>query len=126
MLEAYRILRPDGHLLVSMFNPFSLLGIWRQIAKWAPNSAWRANFMSTLKLKDWLGLLGFDIIRVNHFGYHLSEKPLFEKYAKSLKIPFGAAYVVEASKNIIALTPIKPVWSSETEIVNNDLTEPTT
>lgn len=126
LLEAYRILRPDGHLIVSMLNPFSLLGMWRHLAKWGKNSAWKANFMSSVKLKDWLGLLGFDIMRVNHFGYYLPDSAMLERYGKDLKAPFGAAYVLEASKKVISLTPMKPVWSSDAKIVNNDLTEPTT
>lgn len=117
LLEAYRILRPDGHLIISMFNPLSLFGLWHPF---------NAKFMSSVKLKDWLGLLGFDIMQVNHFGYYVPELSWLERYSSRIKLPFGAAYVVEASKKIASLTPIKPVWSAETVIANNDVSEPTT
>jgi len=117
LLEAYRILRPDGHLIISMFNPLSLFGLWHPF---------KAKFMSSVKLKDWLGLLGFDIMQVNHFGYYIPELSLLERYGSRLKLPFGTAYVVEASKKVASLTPIKPIWSTDTEIVNNDASEPTT
>lgn len=130
--EAYRIMRPDGHILISMFNPFSIWGLWRNFAKFSGNSPWSANFMSLVRLKDWLALLGFDIMRVNHFGYCWPVKKCntvtletkAEYYGQKLEVPCGAAYVVEASKRVIAFTPIKPIWT-EPEIISDDLAEPT-
>ena len=131
--EAYRILRPDGHIVISMLNPFSIWGIWRNLAKWQHKMPWQGNFVSLIRLKDWLGLLGFDIMRVNHFGYcmpfnkkNFANISPIEKLGQRLELPFGAGYIVEASKRVIALSPIKPVWSSNSNIVSNDLTEPTT
>jgi SAM-dependent methyltransferase len=131
--EAYRILRPDGHLVVSLFNPLSSWGLWRLFAKYSGHSPWVANFMSLVKLKDWLALLGFDIMRVNHFGYYLpinkanytSELSAVERYGQKLEFPCGAAYVVEASKRVIPLCPIRPIWSVTPEIIASDLAEPT-
>lgn len=131
--EAYRVTRPDGHVLISMFNPLSLWGCWRRFAKWHGNAPWVANFMSLAQLKDWLALLGFDIMRVNHFGYYLpvnkaifaSELSAIEKYGQKYELPFGAAYVVEASKRVIPVTPIRPVWSTEPVAIVSDLAEPT-
>lgn len=131
--EAYRILRPDGHLVITLFNSLSCWGLWRMFAKWGGNAPWIANFMSLVKLKDWLALLGFDIMRVNHFGYYLpfnkanypAEISVFERYGQKIEVPCGAAYVVEASKRVIPVSPIRPVWSSKPEIIASDLAEPT-
>lgn len=131
--EAHRILRPDGHVIIAMFNPLSVWGLWRNLAKWHGKAPWVSNFMSLIKLKDWLALLGFDIMRVNHFGYNLPltnckfspELSWFEKYGQKLDLPCGAGYVIEASKRVIPLTPIRPVWSAEPEVIASNLVEPT-
>jgi SAM-dependent methyltransferase len=132
--EAYRILRPDGKLLISSFNVWSLWGLWRVFARLSPNGPWRANFMSLIKLKDWLALLGFDIMQVKNFGYGLplvfgcktKKVPSYEQYCQKLRLPFGAAFTIEATKRIIPLTQIKPVWLVEKEIAaHDDAAEPT-
>lgn len=131
--EVYRILRADGHLVISMFNPLSLWGAWRGVAKLRSKVPWRANFMSIVKLKDWLALLGFDIMQVHYFGFNLplnkqnygSKLSLVERYGQKIELPFGAAYVIEASKRVIPLTPVMPAWRTQPGIIEDDVTEPT-
>ncbi len=133
--EASRVLRADGHLIISMFNPFSMWGVWRSVAKLSHNVPWNANFISVVKLKDWLALLGFDIMRVNYFGFNLplnkchyvpNQKPSFlERCGQKFDLPIGGAYVIEASKRILPLTPITPAWHVKTGIIEDDVAEPT-
>ncbi len=130
--EAYRILRPDGHLLITAFNPLSLFGIWRMAARFSSPVPWRSNFMSIVRLKDWLALLGFDIMQVNNFGFLLpfnccdtSELSFLEAKGQRYELPFGAGYILEASKRVMPLTPIKPVWNAKPDVVSEDVTEPT-
>lgn len=131
--EANRILRADGHLVISMFNSYSMWGIWRSVAKMNSNIPWKANFMSIVKLKDWLALLGFDIMQVHYFGFNLplnksnysTKLSLFERYGQKVELPFGAGYLIEASKRVIPLTPITPAWRAEPGIIEDDVTEPT-
>lgn len=130
--EAQRILRADGHLLVSMFNPFSFWGAWRDIAKYGKNILWKSNFMSIVKLKDWLALLGFDIIRVNYFAFNLPlnktnyshNLSMLERYGQKYELPFGSAYIIEASKRVIPLTPVTSTWTAVQEL-DEDVIEPT-
>ena len=130
--EAYRILRADGHLIITMFNPLSVWGVWRSLARARGQAPWKANFMSIVKLKDWLALLGFDIMQVHYFGFNLplnksnfsSKLSLFEGYAQRVELPFGAAYLIEASKRVIPLTPVSPAWRAEPDLIE-DVTEPT-
>lgn len=131
--EAYRVLRNDGHLIISMFNNMSAWGMWRVFGQYGNNILWKANFMSIVKLKDWLALLGFDIMRINYFGYNLprnrcnypNELSVIERYGQKLEIPIGAAYIIEASKRVIPLTPIVQTWANTPVLNEDDVTEPT-
>lgn len=126
--EVYRALRPDGNIIISMFNPWSLWSIYTY--------SWKANFISIAKLQDWLALLGFDIMRVNRFGFMLpvskkqvsSKLSWWERTGQRLEAPMAGAFVIEASKRTVPLTPIRPKWQEQTEaeIVVEDGTEPTT
>ncbi len=130
--EIYRVMRGDGHLIITMFNPISLWGFWGKIARIRREIPWRANFMSVGKLKDWLALLGFDIIRINYFGYNLplnrtrnsQSLSLCESIGQRLELPIGASYVIEATKKVIPLTPITDGWRTPA-VDEEDLTEPT-
>jgi SAM-dependent methyltransferase len=59
--EAYRVIRPEGQIVISGFNPFSLLGAKRYFGR-AQTPPWNGNFIALYRLKDWLALLGFDVV----------------------------------------------------------------
>ena len=58
--EAERVLVPDGHLVITCFNPMSLWGVWRAFAQ-HDAYPWRGRFIHLLRIKDWLALLGFEM-----------------------------------------------------------------
>src|SRR5262249_16824387 len=62
--EIYRILVPEGHVLIIGFNPWSLWGLWRLLLRFIKRRPWDARFMSITRLRDWLTLLGFDLLTV--------------------------------------------------------------
>lgn len=59
--EAERILRPEGHLLISGFNPLSLWGMRRMLRRGCGGYPWDGHFLNLARLKDWLALLGFEL-----------------------------------------------------------------
>ncbi len=63
--EAERVLRPEGRLLISGFNPMSLWGARRVIASRLtcdqPTYPWHGRFIHLTSIKDWLALMGFEI-----------------------------------------------------------------
>lgn len=128
--EAYRVLRPEGELLLMAFNPFSLWGFWRQFAKYAGHMPWRSRFYSRGKLEDWLALLGFDIMRVTYLGYCLplsfgkrnKFKYFVEKISQKINIPVGAVYIIRAKKRVEGMTPLAAELSEELRV--EDLAEP--
>lgn len=58
--EVERVLVPDGHLVVSCFNPMSLWGVRHSLGK-CDAYPWQGRFIHLLRLKDWLALLGFEM-----------------------------------------------------------------
>jgi len=64
--EAERVLRPEGRLLISGFNPMSLWGLRRVtttlLAKNRSLHPWHGRFIHLARIKDWLALMGFELV----------------------------------------------------------------
>ena len=115
--EAERVLRPEGTLIVSGFNPVSLWGA-RKLFTRARAAPWNAEFVSVLRVKDWLKLLGFEL-RGGRFGCY---KPPFESAKWLARFDFldragehwwpvaGAVYVMQAKKRVAGMRLISPAW----------------
>ncbi|MBT0725320.1 methyltransferase domain-containing protein [Rosenbergiella sp. S61] len=56
--EVDRVLVDDGWIVLSEFNPYSLLGL----ARWWPGIAQKARFYPRSRLTDWLSLLNYEIV----------------------------------------------------------------
>ena len=59
--EVERVLLPEGHLIISGFNPRSLWGIRRAVGS-RMGYPWCGNFIALTRLKDWLALLGLEVV----------------------------------------------------------------
>lgn len=118
--EAARVLVHDGHLLISGFNPMSSWGAtarFKKISK-TPNYPWSGQFISLARLKDWLTLLGFEVISVQMTCF----VPPFEQNAWQQRFAFmdklgahsftflGGVYFIVAKKRVVGMMPIKPHW----------------
>ena len=64
--EIERILIPEGQLLITGFNPLSLWGLKSKFHR-GDAYPWRGHYLSVLRLRDWLKLLGFEVDRAS-FG----------------------------------------------------------
>ena len=71
--EADRSLIPDGHLVILGFNPRSVWGGRRILSRKDGRMPWDARFLGMSRIKDWLGLLGFDTL---HSHYLFQRPPL--------------------------------------------------
>ena len=115
--EAERVLRPEGQLIVTGFNPVSLWGV-RKLFTRASGAPWNTEFVSVLRMKDWLKLLNFEI-RGGRFGCY---KPAFESDQWLARFDFldrlgqtwwpvaGAVYVIQAKKRVTGMRVIIPAW----------------
>ncbi len=115
--EVDRVLIPEGHVVVAGFNPYSIWSLWRLALGWRHLIPWCGHFISTTRLKDWLALLGFDIVAVHYYFYRppiqhtglLRRLAFLDRLGRFL--PFmGGGYVLVARKKVSTLTPIRPRW----------------
>lgn len=120
--EASRILMPEGHLLISGFNPLSILGAKsackKALSTSQKNYPWYGSFIGLARLKDWLNLLGFEIV-TQKFCCHLppceSAKwhqrfGVMDNFGKKYFTALGGVYFIVAKKRVVGMMPIKPNW----------------
>ena len=60
--EAARVLVPEGSLVILGFNPVSVIGLQRAFRYRAEVAPWCGTYFGAGRLRDWLTLLGFDIV----------------------------------------------------------------
>jgi SAM-dependent methyltransferase len=65
--EIERVLVPEGHVVVTGFNPFSLWGVRQRIRRDKGEAPWNGRYIGVSRLKDWFALLGFET-RAGAFG----------------------------------------------------------
>lgn len=113
--EAHRVLMPDGYLLLSGFNPYSLVGLLKLWPGLQSRLPWSGRFFSQSRVRDWLQLLGFEVLYEQRLfcSSLLSESnanSALRTWADQYLSFFGSAYVMVARKRTLPLTPIKPKW----------------
>jgi len=111
--EAERVLVADGTLVLCYFNPWSFWGLRRLFAfKAAP--PWHGHFFSQTRIKDWLGLLNFEVVATERLVFYppiqserwLIRSLFIERVAKRLWPIFSGVTILVATKRTIPLTPI--------------------
>jgi SAM-dependent methyltransferase len=118
--EVQRVLMPEGHLLVTGFNPWSLWGLQRALRKGADDYPWCGRFINLPRLKDWLALLGFEIAggRMSCYAPPLSREHWLDRFrfmeaAGDRWWPIaGGVYFVDAVKRVAGIRVITPKWNT--------------
>lgn len=129
--EVHRVLSPEGHVVILGFNPFSVWGLWRWLARYHHNIPWRGNFLRLARIKDWLELLDFKLTegRMLYYRPPLQKARFRNRLTFMEKIgdrwwPMGAAvYMVVAKKRVLGMTPLQPEWQKKQPLING-LAEP--
>src|SRR5258708_11498054 len=67
--EVDRVMMPEGRLVIVGFNPWSLWGLRSTVGFSRHQFPWNGRFVSLLRVKDWLALLGFDVSAGRLRGY---------------------------------------------------------
>ncbi|MGE0371972.1 MAG: methyltransferase domain-containing protein [Gammaproteobacteria bacterium] len=131
--EAERVLVAEGHVVILGFNPWSLWGIWRLLRR-RRQPPWHGAFRSIYRIKDWLSLLGFDIVQARSYFFRppLQHEVMMRRLEWLERLghrwwPFlGGAYLIVARKRVTTLTPIKPRWRPRRSLLQPDVAKPTT
>ena len=111
--EVQRVLVPNGQVLILGFNPWSMLGAVSRLSCFLPESPWQNRMITCHRVKDWLGLLGFEILGVD---YGMRVPRSVPKRAGTLvnslwrRWPFGGFYLISAIKQVATFTPARPKW----------------
>jgi SAM-dependent methyltransferase len=122
--EADRTLIAEGHVVILGFNPWSLWGLRRRLMG-RNDPPWCGRFLGVARLKDWLGLLGFDTLSVETFFFRppLGREGIMRRLnslerlgGRGWPIPAGV-YLLTARKRVVALTPIRPRWRPRRSVI---------
>lgn len=118
--EASRVLIPRGHLIILVFNPWSIWGWYGRLARlFSGKALWRHQYLGLTRTLDWLRLLEMEPVSV-YRGYFRPPVPSLvehlgwmETWGKKLRFPKGGFYMLVARKDQIPLTLIRPRWQKE-------------
>jgi SAM-dependent methyltransferase len=130
--ESARIIVPDGHLLICGFNPWSMLGGWRYLKRRQQSVPWNGDFLALPRLRDWLALLGFDVLSQDACFFKppfsnerlLKRLDFLDKIGKRMPAYFSGAYFLLARKRVTTLTPVRPRWRPRRRLVSVGLVGP--
>jgi SAM-dependent methyltransferase len=130
--ETERVLIGEGHVIILGFNPWSLWGLWRLLLAWCERPPWSGHFIGLTRLKDWLTLLDFEIIKTERFYFRpplenmaiMQRLKFLEQLGRYCWPFFGGVYLLVAKKRVISLTPIKLQWQTRRRMIASGLVEP--
>lgn len=121
LTEVCRIVKPEGLVAICGFNPLSLWGIKKIIAKHKQETPWSGNFISSNLIKKWLLLADFQVEKYSKILFvppitnPLTIKKMeWLEFVGNLCFPFfGGVYIVLARAKVAPLTPIRLKWKQQ-------------
>jgi len=116
--EAERVLIPEGRLVITGFNPWSLWGAGRMLGRRRPFLPAGVQPLSPARLKDWLKLLSFEVdsgrfglyVPPCHTDKWLRRYAFMERAGERWWPVCGGLYVVSAVKRTVGMRLIGPPW----------------
>lgn len=107
--EAHRVLMSEGHIVITGFNPFSLIGLQRIVRR---KAVCAGRYYTVKRVIDWLQLLGFEVISSSMYQYSpLFKNPRFRSAFSFLEtvgdrwLPMtGGGYMICAKKREVSGT----------------------
>lgn len=124
--EIDRAITSDGRLIIAGFNPLSIAGLLKYLPINRKNLLHQGRFFSPARIKDWLSLLEFEVVRQDHLLYsslfmrrrlnsQSKVQRLFQRYLPWL----SSMYIIEARKREVPLCIIKPPWKLKPKFSTN-------
>ncbi len=120
--EAERVLVPEGYVVLTGVNPLSLWGLLRFFQRKPTCSSeqnlWVGQSFGILRIKDWLNLLGFEIVSTHFSCYRIpvqnqiwSKRLALDVLGRKCWSHFGGVYCIVAKKRVLGMRVIKPNWN---------------
>ena len=102
---------PEGVVVIIGFNPKSILGFMKYCNRYRSMTLHQAKFLSSLRVRDWLSLLGFESIACEMVFFqppsmsnrHRKSRQFLENAGSRLWSGFGSVYVLVARKKEMAV-----------------------
>jgi SAM-dependent methyltransferase len=116
--EVERIMMPEGHVIITGFNPRSLWGVRRALGP-KTEYPWCGKFISLPRIRDWLALLGLEVVDARFACYAppltnpgwLKRLHFMEPSGNRWWAVCGGVYFLEAIKRVPGVRPLKPQWN---------------
>ena len=116
LAEACRIIKPEGLIAISGFNPYSTWGLRKLWSK--KTMPWSVNFIHSHTIKTWLKLADFALEKHASalFTPPINQAKLYrklhflERIGNTFFPVLGGSYLIVARAKVVPLTPIRLKW----------------
>ncbi|MGI2123706.1 class I SAM-dependent methyltransferase [Shewanella baltica] len=110
--ETDRVLIAGGYLFIVGFNPLSSVFLGKLWPKYQDCLPWNGRFFMPSRVRDWLGLLGYQVVGDERLVYHplmgdFNQGKFFQQSLASWLPSAGSLYLIVARKLESPLTPIR-------------------
>lgn len=117
--EVERVLVPEGHLILTGYNPMSSWGVRRWFSK-KQQYPWCGTTLTLKRIKDWLALLGLEYVTGGTHAFILpindehwiARQQCVTHFALKWNLPIGGIYFIVAKKRVVNMHLIKPNWKT--------------
>jgi len=118
--EIHRVLMPEGRLIITGFNPASLWGL-KRLLSFDIDYPWNAKFISLSKIKEWLPIVGLEMIEGKMGCYvppiqqssWLKKIQAMEKLGDRWWPMLGGFYFIVIQKRVHGMHAIQPLWKKK-------------
>lgn len=113
--EVDRVMMEDGYLIITGFNPCSLMSLSRFLPHFGQGYKHKGRFFMPMRIKDWLSVLNYEVIDCDVFSPLPPIRMLNPDSKLSQCLSYrsswmGGVYFLVARKRTCPLRPIKPQW----------------
>lgn len=115
--EVDRILMPNGYVAIVGFSPVSVAGLLKYLPVNPKQILHDARFFTGTRIKDWLHLLGFEVIEHHHllfselfFERRINQYGRWQVWCRKYLPFFSSMYMIVGKKRVLPLSLIKARW----------------
>lgn len=124
--EVERVLIPEGKFILVSFNPFGLQGLRNMLIP-SDEAPWCAKCYPTYRIRDWLGVLGFDVQKVCYLSAPFASLRPSAQFFRTFNkyVPWVSSLTaVYTCKRVSSMKPVGVAWRPS--LLRNRAMQPTT